>query len=122
MLMGLNLVLIKRLDLAEPFLKDAAAMLPGNHLARFHLGMLYYTTSRFAAAETELREAVRLNPEFVKSHDTLGLTMDELGKDEETLSAYRRAIELNEQQKLKDPSPYLNLGKFLLAKNRYEGS
>jgi tetratricopeptide (TPR) repeat protein len=121
-LMGLNLVLINRLDLAEPFLKDAAAMLPGDHLARFHLGMLYYTTSRFAAAETELREAIRLNPEFVKSHDTLGLTMEELGKDEEALAAYRRAIELNEQQKLKDLSPYLNLGKFLLAKNRYEES
>jgi tetratricopeptide (TPR) repeat protein len=117
-LMGLNLVLINRLDLAEPFLKDAAEMLPGDHLARFHLGMLYYTTSRFAAAETELRETVKLNPEFAKGHDSLGLTLEELGKDEAALEAYRHAIELGERQNLKDPSPYLNLGKFLLAKNR----
>jgi tetratricopeptide (TPR) repeat protein len=121
-LMGLNLVLINRLDLAEPFLKDAATMLPDDHLARFHLGTLYYTTSRFAAAETELRATIRLNPEFAKAHDTLGLTLEELGDDEAALGSYRRAIELGERQKLKDPSPYLNLGKFLIAKNRYEES
>jgi tetratricopeptide (TPR) repeat protein len=121
-LMGLNLVLINRLDLAEPFLKDAATMLPDDNLARFHLGTLYYTTSRFAAAEAELRAAIMLNPEFAKAHDTLGLTLEELGNEEAALGAYRRAIELSERQKLRDPSPYLNLGKFLLAKNRYEES
>jgi tetratricopeptide (TPR) repeat protein len=121
-LMGLNLVLINRLDLAEPFLKDAASMLPDDHLARFHLGTLYYTTSRFAAAEAELRAAISLNPEFAKVHDTLGLTLEELGREEAALEAYGRAIELSERQKLKDPAPYLNLGKFLIAKNRYEES
>jgi tetratricopeptide (TPR) repeat protein len=121
-LMGLNLVLINRLDLAEPFLKDAAIMLPDDHLARFHLGTLYYTTSRFAAAETELRTAIRLNPEFAKAHDTLGLTLEELGNYKEAHGAYRRAIELSERQKLQDPSPYLNVGKFLITKNRYEES
>ena len=121
-LMGLNLVLLNHLDLAEPFLKDAAAMSPNDHLTRFHLGTLYYTTSRFAAAETELREAVKLNPEFAKAHDTLGLALEELGNDEAALAAYRRAIELGERQKLRDPSPYLNLGKFLLAKNRLRES
>ncbi len=121
-LMGLNLALLNRLDLAEPFLKDAAAMRPGDHLTRYHLGMLYYTTSRFAAAETELRETVKLNPEFIKAHDALGLTLEELGKDEAALEAYRRAIALVERQRLKDPSPYLNLGKFLVTKNRFSES
>jgi tetratricopeptide (TPR) repeat protein len=121
-LMGLNLVLINRLDLAEPFLKDSVAMRPNDYLARFHLGMLYYTSSRFSAAETELRETVKLTPEFAKGYDALGLTLEELGKDEAALGAYRRAIELSGKQKLKDASPYLNLGKFLLAKNRYEES
>jgi tetratricopeptide (TPR) repeat protein len=121
-LMGLNLALLNRLDLAEPFLKDAAAMRPGDHLTHYHLGMLYYTTSRFAAAETELRETVKLNPEFMKAHDALGLTLEELGRDEAALEAYRRAIALVERQRLKDPSPYLNLGKFLVTKNRFSES
>jgi tetratricopeptide (TPR) repeat protein len=121
-LMGLNLVLLDRLDLAEPFLKDAAAMLPDDHLARFHLGMLYYTTSRFAAAETELRIAIKLDPAFAPAHDKLGLALEELGQTTAALAAYRQAIALSERQRLKDPSPYLNLGKFLLAQNRYAES
>lgn len=118
-LMGLNLVLLNRLDLAEPFLKDAAAMLPDDHLARFHLGLLYYTTSRFAAAETELRVAIKLHPAFAPAHDKLGLVLEELGQAEAAFAAYRQAIAFSERQKLKDPSPYLNLGKFLLAQNHY---
>jgi tetratricopeptide (TPR) repeat protein len=121
-LMGLNLVLLDRLDLAEPFLKEAARLRPCDRLTRFHLGMLYYTTSRFAAAESELREAVRLGPEFAPAWDTLGLALEELGRDEAAIEAYRRAIELGARQRLRDPSPHLNLGKFLVSKGRYEES
>lgn len=121
-LMGLNYVLLDRLDLAEPFLRAAVALSPDDHLSHFHLGLLYYTTSRFAAAAEELREAARLRPSFMKAHDALGLTLEELGEEEAALESYRHAIELGRRQKLADGSPYLNLGRFLMRQNRFAES
>ena len=121
-LTGLNYAQLNRLDLAEPFLQAASELAPDDHLAHFHLGMLYYTTSRFAAAEDEFRRVVTLKPAFVKGHDALGLALEELGRDEDAIRAYRRAIELTEQQQLREGSPYVNLGKFLLTKSRWAES
>lgn len=118
-LIGLNYVLLDRLDLAEPFLKASVEQAPDDYLARFHLGLLYYTTSRFAGAESEFRRVVSLRPAFAKAHDMLGLTLEEIGNEEAATESYRRAIELNREQKSQDSSPYLNLGRFLLTKNRF---
>ncbi len=121
-LAGLNYAQLNRLDLAEPFLKAATELAPGDALAHFHLGMLFYTTSRFAAAENEFRQTVTLQPAFAKAYDGLGLALEELGRDEDALRAWRKAVELLESQKLRDGSPSLNLGKFLLTKNRWAES
>lgn len=121
-LIGLNYVLLNRLDLAEPFLKASVEQSPNDHVARFHLGLLYYSTSRFSVAESEFRRVVKLRPTFAKGHDMLGLTLEEIGNEEAATQSYRRAIELNRGQKFQDSSPYLNLGRFLLTKNRFEES
>jgi tetratricopeptide (TPR) repeat protein len=121
-LLGLNLVQLNRLDLAEECLRTAAELAPADHLNRYHLGMLYFVNSRFAAAERELREAVRLSPAFAPGHDALGLALEELGQEAAALAAYRRAVELSESQRLRDAAPHLNMGKFLLSKNRAEES
>ena len=117
-LIGLNYVLLDRLDLAEPFLKASVEQAPNDYMARFHLGLLYYTTSRFAGAESEFRRVISLRPAFAKGHDMLGLTLEEIGNEEAATESYRRAIELNREQNLQDSSPYLNLGRFLLTMNR----
>src|SRR5262249_27746436 len=83
---------------------------------------LYYTIQRFPQAVTEFEQVVKLNPSFVKGHDNLGLALEAIGSEEEAIQAYRKAIELNEQQKLGNEWPYLNLGKFLTTKNRYQES
>lgn len=121
-LWAMNYILLDRLDLAEPILRAAAQSAPNDHHVRYHLGMLSYTTSRFAAAEKELRETIRLRPDFVKGHEGLGLALEELNQAEEALRCHRRAVELGEQQRLADSSPHLNLGKFLLTKNRFQES
>lgn len=117
---GLSYVFSDRLDLAEPFLKASVEQSPNDYLARFHLGMLYYTTSRFARSESEFRAVVNLRPGFAKGHDMLGLTLEEIGNEAAAIESYRRAIELNRELKFQDSSPYLNLGRFLSTKNRFE--
>jgi superkiller protein 3 len=117
-LMGLNHVQMDELRLAEPFLETAAEKCPESYLARFHLALLYYTTNRFSDAERQLRHVVRLNPDFAKAYEILGLAIEELGKPEAAIEAYRESIGQVERQGLKDGSPYLSLGKFLLARGR----
>lgn len=108
--------------MAEASLKNALDLSPSDYMAHFHLGLVYYTTSRFSRAKTELETVVRLQPTFMNGHDILGLVLEELGDDNATIQTYHRAIELSERQKLNDGLPYLHLGKFLLLKGRYQES
>lgn len=116
-LAGLNYVQLDKLDLAEPFLAASTQLAPADYLGHFSLGMLYFATSRFAAAEKEFREVIRLRPTFAQAYATLALTLEEIGTGEETASTYRRAIELADLQRLKDGMPYLSFGKYLLKKD-----
>jgi tetratricopeptide (TPR) repeat protein len=122
LLAGRNYVLLDRLDKAEPVLLTAAQLAPGDHLLQYHLGMLYFSTSRFAAAEAAFAKVVRLNPSFVKAHEFLALSQEELDKVELAIRSYRTAIELSVRRNLGDGSPYLRLGRLLLTRNRHEES
>jgi tetratricopeptide (TPR) repeat protein len=122
MLAGLNCVVLERYDAARNFLEASAELAPNNAMAHYYLGRLYYTIQRFPQAVTEFEQVLKLNPSFVKGHDNLGLALEAVGNEEEAIQAYRKAIELNEQQKLRNEWPYLNLGKFLTTKNRYQES
>ena len=121
-LVAFNGVLLNRLDVVEPALNKALELVPGDWTVHFHLGFLYFTTNRFALAEGQFQEVTKLKPDHMKGYDMLGQAREELEKDDAALDAYRKAIELTEQQNLKDESAYLHLAKFLWAKNRYQES
>jgi len=121
-LIASNGVLLDRLEIVEPALTAAIRLAPNDHLAHFHMGMLYYTTSRFASAEQELLKVVSLSASFAKGYDMLGQVREEIGTDQSAIAAYLRAIELVEKQKQKDELPHLHLAKFLWLRNRVEES
>src|SRR5262245_39030766 len=54
-LLAFNAVLLNRLDIVETALKKALELVPDDPVARFHQGLLYYTTNRFSLAEHEFR-------------------------------------------------------------------
>jgi tetratricopeptide (TPR) repeat protein len=58
----------------------------------------------------------------MKAYDLLGLAQEELEDDPVVVRTYQQAIELTEQQNLKDESAYLHLAKFLWLRNRFEES
>lgn len=119
-LIAMNGIALKRLDIAETALQAAIERAPADTLARFHLGVLYYTTSRFALAERAFFQLIEMSPTFMKAYDFLGLAQEELRSDDVVVASYRKAIQLVEHQGLKDEAPYLHLAKFLWQKNRYQ--
>ena len=121
-LVAFNGVVLNRLDIVEPALNAALPLAPGDFTVHFHLGLLYFTTNRFAQAESQFRSVTVLNPTYMRGYDMLGQAQEELEKDESAVATYRKAIELTEQQNLKDESAYLHLAKFLWAKNRHQES
>src|SRR5262245_7321172 len=121
-LLAVNAVLLNRLDVVETALKSALELAPDDPVAHFHRGLLYFTTNRFALAKTEFQRVTQLNPKYMKAYDMLGLAQEELDEDDVIVRTYQRAIELADQQNLKDESPYLHLAKFLWLRNRFEES
>lgn len=121
-LIASNAILLDRLEVVEPALTAAIRLAPDDHLAHFHMGMLYYTTSRFALAEREFLKVVGLKSNFAKGYDMLGQVCEEIRTDQSAISAYQKAIELVEKQNEKDELPYLHLAKFLWIRNRVKES
>ena len=121
-LAGLILVVLEKFDGARPFLEAAVQLAPSDSMAHYYLGRLYYTIQRFPQAPSEFQTAVSLDPTYVKAYDNLGLALEALGDEEAAIESYHKAIELNEDQKLRNEWPYLNLGKFLVTRNRYQES
>jgi tetratricopeptide (TPR) repeat protein len=121
-LAGMNWVALNQLRLARPFYLAACQLAPEDALMHYHMGRLYYTDQQFAAAEKSFRRTLEIDPTFVKGHDNLGLALEALGKEEEAIESYRKAISLTEQQGLNYEWPYVNLGRFLFKKNRFDES
>jgi tetratricopeptide (TPR) repeat protein len=121
-LLAFNAVLLNRLDIVETSLKSALELAPDDLVAHFHRGLLYFTTNRFSLAKSEFERVVQLNPRYMKAYDMLGLVLEEVDEDEAVIRTYRKAIELAEQQNLKDEAADLHLAKFLWLRNRFEES
>lgn len=103
--------------LGEDLLRAWAKEHPDDAMGRFRLGSFLERTGRFALAEPELREAIRLDGEFAEALNYLGYALiDRNEKVDEGLGMVRRALELDP-----DNGAYLDsLGWGLFRLGRYE--
>ncbi len=62
---------------------------------KYATGMIHLSGRSTEDALKDLQQAVALEPELAEAHEGLGLTMELLGRKEEALSNYRRALELD---------------------------
>ncbi len=121
-LVASNAILLNRTDIAEQALKTASQLAPNDYLVFFHLGALYYTSSRFPPAEPVLEKSVKLNPEYLPARLFLGLTREELGQEQSAVECYLQAIQLAERSGVKGEQPYLYLGRLLYRQSKLEES
>jgi len=121
-LVGLNAILIDRMDIAERALKSAVQLAPDDYLACFHLGALHYTDSRFPSARPLLEKSVSLNPDFIPARLFLGLTLEELDQEQDAIGCYQKAIDMAERLNFKGEQPYFYMARLLYRLNRMNES
>lgn len=107
-ILGLNLTILGKYDEAQVELEQAGRLMPDSAEMHYYLGRIYYTKNVLPLAKRAFKEALRLDPTYMKAYDNLGLTLEALGDDEGAVENFRKAAELNERHKLKSPWPYIN--------------
>lgn len=82
---------------------------PDSHIMHMNLGVTYYESGDFAAAEREIRRAVDLKPDSTNDLNALGCVYLEQGRLIEARDALQRAITLKPQW----TDPHFNYGRLL---------
>jgi tetratricopeptide (TPR) repeat protein len=118
--LGLNLTIIERYDLAQTELEQAVRLKPDSAEIHYFLGRVYYTKGLYPQAQKEFAVALQLDPAYMKAYDNLGLTLEALGDNAAALSCFQKAVELSEQHKLNSEWPYINLSSFHNRRNQPE--
>ena len=111
-------VKLNRRDWARPELEKLAAAQPPNPLYLYWLGRLYYDARDYASAIERFQKVIELDPNMMRAYDNLGLCYDYLGRFDEAVKSFSRAIELNRLQARPSPWPHLDLAASLISLNR----
>jgi tetratricopeptide (TPR) repeat protein len=86
--------LVKSLDYPEAIelLTDAPRRAPDRRDARLLLGLAYFRSRQYSAAEVEFRRLVESDPMDAQSAYNLGLALQEMGRVETAAAAFESAV------------------------------
>jgi tetratricopeptide (TPR) repeat protein len=107
-------------DWARPELEKLAQLSPQNPLYPYWQGRLDYDRQDLVAATDQFQKVIALDADFMKAYDNLGLCFEGVGKYDEAIEQYRRAIQLNREHNLNSAWPSLDLGALLIKLDRLE--
>jgi tetratricopeptide (TPR) repeat protein len=116
--MAMSYVKLNRRDWAKPELEKLSSPDPKNALYLYWLARLDYDAQQYNSAIAKLQKVIELDPQVMRAYDNLGLCYDYLGKYDEAIASYNRAVELNREQARPSPWPHVNLAISLMAVNR----
>ncbi|HVA01950.1 MAG TPA: tetratricopeptide repeat protein [Terriglobia bacterium] len=92
--------------------EELAAQAPDNVMVRYSLGREYLKAKRYAEAEREFREAVRLKPDYSAAYRELGKALVALSRPDEAREIYQKgadiACEKGDLQTKKEIEVFLN--------------
>jgi tetratricopeptide (TPR) repeat protein len=113
-------IYLSRRDLALPELKKLTAAQPENPLYLYWLARLDYDRRDYNAAINKFQKVIALDPKMGRAYDILGFCHEYVGKGEDAINDFHRAIELNQQQAKPSPWPLLDFAVVLTEQNRLE--
>lgn len=116
--MAMSYVKLNRRDWAKPELEKLYSLDPKNSLYPYWLARLDYDAQRYAAAIAGFQKVIELDPRMMRAYDNLGLCYDYLGKYDDAIASYSRAVELNRDQAQPSPWPHVNMAISLMAVNK----
>lgn len=83
-----------KIEMAKRFFLNAKKIEPNNPITPLNLGNLYFTIEDFLEAAKEYRQAIKLNPKYVRAYNNLGTTQQNLGLFSEAETNFGKAINL----------------------------
>ena len=89
---GCDYFLLEDYASADKWLTKSVETDPRDAVARYFLGRAKYNQKRFEEAVSNFAECLKLDPTYVGAADNLGLAYEGLGKMDEAIEAYKRAI------------------------------
>ncbi|MBL8137239.1 MAG: tetratricopeptide repeat protein [Acidobacteria bacterium] len=107
---GLGTVLhrLKRIPEALASYERATAITPAAQTLS-NMGTLYYERREYGKAVEAYRRAIALRPNSAPTHRNLGDLLTQIGRRDEALAAYQRAVELAEAAREVNPADAQNL-------------
>lgn len=84
-----------RFDEAELAMRRAQELDPLSLIANAALGWVYYLAGDYQAAIEQCRHTLELDASFELAHYWIGLALEELGRLDEAVAAFERAVELS---------------------------
>ena len=116
--LGSALLRANRISEAQELLQELMPGQPDNPAIFLFRGKLAIRQKQYAQAETALRKAIDLSPEFAEAHYALGCSLSCQLKYAQAEQCYRKAIAL----KANFPEAHTNLGHVLFEQQKPEGT
>ena len=114
---ALDYVLLNDYEDAIRWLERAFKMEPNNVDVLYSLGRCYYSKDRYVDAGKMYERVLAVEPTHLKAEENLGLVLDATNHPEEAEEALRKAATWAAGEN-KDEWPFLDLGGFLLDRDR----
>jgi tetratricopeptide (TPR) repeat protein len=112
-LYALNFVQVGWSGAVEQELQRAIKLKPDMPELYYQLARYYYTMSKFDQAIAASAQALALSPDYANVYDNLGMSYAGLADPVRAAENFSRAIQINEQQHIKDEWPLVDYGAFL---------
>ncbi len=116
--MAMSYIKLNQRDWAKPELEKLSSLDAKNALYQYWLARLDYDAQQYNSAINRLKKTIDLDPQMMRAYDNLGLCYDYLGRYEEAIASYNRAVELNRMLTPPSPWPHVNLAISLMAINK----
>ena len=116
--MAMSYIKLSRPDWAKPELEKLSSLDPKNALYLYWLARLDYDAQQYNSAIAKLQKVIELDPHMMRAYDNLGLCYDYLGRYDEAIASYNRAVELNRLATQPSPWPHVNMAISLMAVNK----